>query len=253
MTSPRWSRAFAKGCNARVDVAGEELRPGGVAMFGSPMRWHLLEQARAEGRDWWYGDHAYFRRQEYYRITRGAWQLDDLSGPGDPERWELLDVRMRERWTGQGQYVLLCPNSPGYYQLHGTTVEAWIRETSDTLRLHTDREIRVRFKTSGGDFERDVRWAWAVVVYTSVCGVHAALRGVPCFATEPCASRAFGSADLARIESPVRPDNRYEMATVLAANQWTLHEIASGQAWRQLNERAARRDEDLARLATARA
>jgi hypothetical protein len=72
-------------------------------------------------------------------------------------------------------------------------------------------------------------------------------KGCP-FATAPCASQAFGSGDLSQIETPRRPDNRYEMATVLAANQWTLHEMARGHAWSYLNERHARRQEDMAGL-----
>lgn len=229
-----FAQAWADGCGCQISD-GDELRPGRVALFGSPQRWQLLERARAEGRDWFYGDHAYFRRREYYRVTRGALQLADLSGEGDPQRFELLDWRIRATWRKQGSYILLCPNSPTYFELHGLTVQQWIRETTEQLRRHTDREIRVRFKTSANDFEFEVRWAWAVVAYTSVAGVLAALQGVPCFATEPCASQAFGSGDLSLIERPVRPDNRFEMASVLAANQWTLREIARGQAWRHLN------------------
>jgi hypothetical protein len=107
------------------------------------------------------------------------------------------------------------------------------------LRCHTDREIRVRFKLSSMPLEHDLRGAWAVVVYRSVCGVHAALAGVPCFATAPCASLSFGGGDLSLIETPARPDNRREMASVLAANQWTLREIERGRAWRYLNEHQA--------------
>jgi hypothetical protein len=247
LTSPQWANAFAKGCNAPV-FEDEVLRPGDVALFGSPHRWELLKRARDEGRTWYYGDHAYFGRREYYRITRGAWQLCDLAGEGDVRRWERLDVRIRDGWRKQGKYILLCPNSPGYFELHGATAQNWIRETTEQLRRYTDREIRVRFKNTPSDFDFDVRYAWAVIVFTSVCGVHAALQGVPTFATAPCASQAFGSGDLSQIETPRRPDNRYEMATVLAANQWTLHEIARGYAWSYLNERHARRQEDMAGL-----
>jgi hypothetical protein len=234
LTSPQWARSFAKGCNAAATV-DEQLLPGDVALFGSPHRWELLQRARAEGRVWYYGDHAYFGRREYYRITRGAYQLTDLGGDGDVIRWERLGVRIRDGWRKTGRYILLCPNSPGYFQLHGLNVHDWIRDTTAELRKYTDREIRVRFKNSAGDFDFDVKFAWAVVVFTSVSGVHAALHGIACFATEPCASRCFGSGDLSLIEKPVRPDNRFEMATVLAANQWTLHEMARGHAWRKLN------------------
>lgn len=228
-----WAKAFAKGNGAAVCTA-DVLEPGAVALFGSPQRWRLLAQARAEGRTWWYGDHAYFGRREYFRITRNAWQ-HDCRGRGDLARLELLGVRERG-WRKTGRNVLLCPNSPQFFALHGMDCEQWIRETSQQLAAHTDREIRVRFKNSARVLEDELRDAWAVVVFTSVCGVHAALQGVPSFATADCASRAFGSGDLSLIETPPRPDNRYEMASVLAANQWTLHEMARGQAWRELND-----------------
>jgi hypothetical protein len=236
MTSPLWARAFAKGCGAVVSK-GEELLPGNVALFGSPARWDLLTQARSEGRDWYYGDHAYFGRHQYFRITRNAWQ-HDAGGVGDAARFDELGLRVRN-WKTGGRYVLLCPQSPKFFRLHGLDCETWIDETQQRLRQHTDREVRVRFKTSRRTFEQELKNAWAVVVYTSVCGVHAALEGVACFATAPCASLSFGSGDLSRIENPVRPDNRHEMACVLAANQWTLHEMASGKAWSKLHEHEA--------------
>lgn len=237
-TSPLWARAFAKGAGASVCKLNE-LQPGDVALFGSPQRWRLLAQAQAEGRTWWYGDHAYFGRREYFRITRSAWQ-HDCRGRGDPERLEQVGVRIRS-WRKTGSHVLLCPNSPAFFQLHGQDSSAWIEATSAAIRACSDREIRVRFKTAARSFEEDLRDAWAVVVFTSVAGVLAAVAGVPCFATAQCAAASFGSSDLSLIESPVRPDNRHEMASVLASNQWTLHEMASGRAWRELNEQAVER------------
>lgn len=218
-------------------ISADELQAGDVALFGSAKRWKLLEQARAEGRTWWYGDHGYFGRGEYYRVTRNALQ-HACTGRGDPERLEAVGVRVRG-WRRTGSYVLLCPNSPDFFRMQGLDCEAWIRDTTALIARYSDREIRVRFKTSSRPFEEDVREAWAVVVYTSVAGVLAAIDGVPCFATAPCASLPFGSGDLALIETPRRPDNRHEMASVLAANQWTLHEMARGQAWRELNEHEA--------------
>jgi hypothetical protein len=192
----------------------------------------LLLQAIAEGRRWFYGDHAYFGRRQFFRVTRNGFQ-HDASGVGDPRRFEQFGIPVR-RWRA-GSHILLCPNSPAHFERAGTTADAWIADTAATLRQHTDREIRVRWKNSGGELETELREAHAVVVFTSVSGVIAALHGVACFATAPCASLAFGSSDLSRIENPARPENRFEMACALAANQWTLHEMASGQAWKELN------------------
>ena len=54
-TPPIWCAAFAAGCGGRVQEGGP-LRPGPVAMFGSPGLWPILRQAQAAGRGWVYGD-----------------------------------------------------------------------------------------------------------------------------------------------------------------------------------------------------
>lgn len=236
-SSPVWARSFAAGCGGSI-CKQDVLQPGDVAMFGSPARWSILRQAQAQGRTWYYGDHAYFSRHRFFRVTRNAYQVYDLSGEGDPKRFEYLSLSIDD-WKRRGEHILLCPNSPTFFGLHGQDCDRWIEDTTRELRKHTDREIRVRFKRSPVQFEIDLSRAWAVVVYTSVCGVHAAMAGVPCFATERCASQAFGTSDLSLIETPVRPDNRYEMACVLAANQWTPREMSRGRAWSYLNEQKA--------------
>ena len=221
MTSPIFARAFARGCGAHFTKL-DELLPGDVALFGSPQRWALLKQAQTEGRTWFYGDHAYFGRRTWFRITKNAYQLNDCRG--------VLDVKRRRRfaefqipvrpWRLNGRHVLICPNSPGFFKLHGLDCDTWIQTTQATIQRYTGRPIRIRTKYSGTPFDVDLHDAWAVVCFVSVCGVHAALYGVPSFATAPCASQAFGTGDLSRIENPVRPDNRLELAQVLAANQW---------------------------------
>jgi hypothetical protein len=84
-------------------------------------------------------------------------------------------------------------------------------------------------------FRRQLVNAWAVVVYSSMAGVQAVMQGVPCFATDPSSTSAlFGTTDLSKIETPIKPDNREYMAAILANSQWTLLEIASGLAWEQV-------------------
>jgi hypothetical protein len=232
-TSPLWARNFALGCGGTVSKENT-LQPGDVALFGSADRWQLLQQAQREARTWYYGDHAYFGRRNFFRITRNAYQHDG-QGKAPAAPFESFGIPVRP-WRLQGRNIILCPNSPAYFAMHGSSVDQWIRETAEQLEKHTDRPIIFRFKDDSASLEQALQDAWACVVYTSVSGVHAALAGVPCFATEQCASLSFGTADLSRIESPVRPENRFDMACVLASNQWAMADIASGMAWRALNE-----------------
>jgi hypothetical protein len=227
-----WAKSFAKGAGGLEIVSGPELSPGPVAFFGSAEFWPMLDQIVAEGREWIYGDHAYFGRRRYFRATRNALQHDASGEANNVKRFESFGIKV-ERWR-KGSHILLCPNSPGYFAAFGMEADEWVKNTTAELRQHTGRDIRVRWKNWTNDLQSDLKNAWACVVFTSVCGVHAALRGVPCFATAPCASRAFGSGNLALIEQPPRPDNRFEMACVLAENQWTMEEMSAGMAWEHL-------------------
>lgn len=231
-TNPKFAASFAKGCGGLV-TQRDALEPGAFAFFGSLARWRIFEQARAEGRTWFYGDHAYFGRRHYYRITRNAMQHTGLGEPADLSLLKPLGVRA-SGWRRDGKRVLLCPNSAPFMAANGVDADQWVADVTAELRRHTDRPIEVRWKNSGGTLEAALEGTWAVVVYTSMSGAIASLAGVPCFATAPCTSASFGSMDLSRIERPVRPDNRAEMAAVLAANQWTDHEIRRGQAWAKL-------------------
>jgi hypothetical protein len=58
---------------------------------------------------------------------------------------------------------------------------------------------------------------------------------VPVFPLGKCAASRMGLSDLARIETPYYPGDREQFLWNLAAQQWTLDEIAAGEAWRALH------------------
>lgn len=239
-SSPRFAFAFAKGCRGEMTDDREYLYPGPVALFGSPAAWPLLRQAREAGREWFYGDHAYFGRSKYFRITRNAYQHDG-TGEAVPERF-LAFRREVQPWRRSGGHVLVCPNSDVYMGLHGLDGQVWLREVVETLRAHTDREIRVRWKVESRikAIKDDLHDAWAVVVFSSASALDALIAGVPVFVLAPFAAGArMGLSDLTRIESPIYPDGREPFMWALAANQWTLQEIYTGQAWRALQAQQA--------------
>jgi hypothetical protein len=78
--------------------------------------------------------------------------------------------------------------------------------------------------------------AHALVTYTSNTAVDALCAGYPAFCTGPNPANLFGNIDLAQIERPRVPsvETRRQWAATLAANQWTLPEIAAGLAWQKL-------------------
>lgn len=229
-TSPRWCRAFAQGCGGTV-APQRRLHPGPVAMFGSRRLWGLLEQARAEGRDWYYGDHGYFGRFTFYRVTRNAHQH---TGRGEPAytRLKALGVTVAP-WRRGGGHVLVCPPDQIFAGLFGFDGQAWAENIVAELRGRTDREIRVRSRHGNQDrpLWADLEDCWALVTFMSNAAVEAVLAGVPVFCTGRCAALTMGSDDLSLIESPRRPHGRRRWAAVLAANQWTMDELRDGACW----------------------
>ncbi|HYH39914.1 MAG TPA: hypothetical protein VD860_16960 [Azospirillum sp.] len=230
--------AFAAGCGAPV-VPPYPLLPGDVAMYGClrGLRPTLI-QAQREGRRWLYLDNGYFRPGHYdgyYRVTRDALQHDG-SGTATPHRWERLGLSIAP-WRAGGGHVVVCPPSDIFAGLMGFDARRWLANTLDTLLRHTDRDVRIREKTKkpGRPLAADLAGAWALVTHSSNAAVDALLAGVPVFCTNPCGAYRLGEPELKKIESPRRPDDREQWAWNLAANQWTLSEMADGTCWRMLN------------------
>lgn len=231
-TSPKWIDAFAAGAKCGKQVGGP-LREGDVALFGHPELEPLLKEAKDTGQNWYYGDHGFFGRGQFYRCSRNEYQFDGLSGDDDPARFRRFGIPVKE-WRKTGSHVLLCPNSADFMRRFGAP--NWIDETVKELRRFTDRPLRVRWKHDSRPIRLDLADCWAVVTFTSNAGVDAVLAGVPVIATRKCAALSMGCGDLSKIESPVTPDGREQWAARLANHQWTLAEMARGDLWRVLGQ-----------------
>jgi hypothetical protein len=154
------------------------------------------------------------------------------------ERFNRLGVDFKP-WRQNGGHVLVCPSRGIGMQ---PMPKDWTQRTVVALRKLTDREIRVRAhpgqwkRIPGVDdsLARDLEGAWACVIWASTAGVKALVAGIPVIYTAPnwiCAAAAGNR--LEDIEQPPMPD-RAPAFERLASAQWTLPEIASGEAFRTL-------------------
>lgn len=244
-TSPRFATAFSGGCEGPVRDKIERLLPKyDFASFCTPPVWPILDQAIAEGRNWYYGDHGYFNRERCYRVSRNAVQyqptiktMNDMT----PHRYESLGLNVRNKWETKGSRILVCPNSDIYHQRWGRSMTEWVDDVIKQLKRSTDRPIVIRTKQTSKTrsiFE-DLNDAWLTVVWSSNAAVDSLRAGVPVVALAPFAStRNMGHHDLSRVETPYYPDHRIPFLWSLAHAQWTFDEMREGMAWRWLQERA---------------
>jgi hypothetical protein len=234
LTCPRFAEVFAAGCGGTViDDVATPWQGGAWCGFGSPATWHSLTEARLNGAVWYYGDHGYFSRGNYYRITKDAFQYN---GPMRPDFERLWRTSARPQpWKTDGAAVLVCPPDEAIATLMGFDQNAWFADVAMRLRNNTDRPVIVRDRRADRPLREDLKNAWALVTWTSNAAVDALVAGVPVFCTGDCAASPMGRQDPINIEYPAYPDNRDEWAATLAANQWTFNEMSSGKAWSELN------------------
>jgi len=208
-----------------------DLLAPGAGFFAPPIH-HVYRKLRATQVPYYYVDHAYFGRGEYFRITRGAKQHLGI-GPSMPRRLDRFGVKIRG-WKRGGRHVLICPPDDAFARLNGFTERGWTRSIAHKLGQHTDRELRVRSRLPDGEprpLQLDLYNCHALVTYVSNAAVEAVLHGVPVFCVGPCAALTMGRSQLSQIEEPFYPPGRRLWAEVLASNQWTLDEMRSGFAW----------------------
>ena len=230
--------AFAYGCGGGLSIE-QKLFPGIAAFWGinhhvKPMYDNVLSRKLP----WIYLDNAYFHHKKFFRATSNEIQFTKRGNP-DWERWKRLDIKLKP-WQTNGKYILVCPPGELFSQLIGFDTHYWAGNVISTLKLHTDRRIKVRWKPYGDDitkvpsFQSLLKDAYALVTYMSNTAVEALIEGVPIFIDGPSAVKDLGTSDLFRIEYPFIPERAVRLAA-LSAQQWTIEEMRDGLAWKELS------------------
>lgn len=232
--------AFAASVGAPVSYAEDEIGPrSGVPVVWGVLRGsdRVIEYARRNGQHFFYIDHAYFNRghSQNYRISCNAYEAGAVRDcPSD--RIAALGVRPQP-WRKSGSTILVCPPTQFFMDAHGCP--DWLGDTLSALRNATDRPIEIRSKPRAGEpvepLDNAFGRAWAIVTHSSNIAVEAVTAGVPAFVAPTSAAMHVAETDLARIETPRRPDREAWLAH-LGYSQFSFPEIREGVAWRLLME-----------------
>lgn len=155
-------------------------------------------------------------------------------------RWSRLGVTLAD-WQPRDDAapVLICPNrsfgTPGRIP-----PPDWARQVTKRLAGRTRRPLVVRphpgTHAPARPLSADLAAAWCVVTWHSTAGVHALAAGVPVLCDGPAWILKDIAGTLDDIAAPPRPSDAARLAAFqrLAAAQWTIDEIATGEPFRRL-------------------
>lgn len=185
---------------------------------------------------------------EYWRVSVGSHQPTQmLSTPRPSDRWEKLGLRVAP-WRKNGNHILFAGSSAKYHEFYGIQDPSrYAFKRIREMREFTNREVVYRPKPSWhdavpvsgsvfntkGTINDALLGAHALVTHGSNACFEAMLLGVPSIILGDGVAKPISSTKLEDIRSPRLAKNKERLALLssLAYFQWTLAEMASGEAW----------------------
>ncbi len=161
---------------------------------------------------------------------RGRWP------EGGAERWDALGLTV-EPWRSDGAHVLVLAQR-GIGEPGIAAPKDWARKTVNLLARLTRRPVIVREHpgrlAAPRPLAEHLAGCWCAVTWSSGAGLKALVAGIPVIhGLSGWIGAAAAGSDLAAIEAPVMPD-RLPMLRRLAWAQWTVGELANGEAFDRL-------------------
>lgn len=189
----------------------------------------------------------------YWRVAVDGHQcthyLMDRAFPSDRAMkvcWQL------SRWRRSGRQILFAGSSQKYHDfVDAGSATRYAEKMIRRIGKLSDREIVYRPKPSwtgaepieGSTFQKEhispwssLAGAWATVTHGSSLCVESVLAGVPVIVLGEAVAKPISSTVIEDIENPrlASEEERWQWLSNLAYQQWTLHEFASGEAWKYI-------------------
>ncbi|MFO7971577.1 MAG: hypothetical protein R6U40_07485 [Desulfobacterales bacterium] len=218
---------------------------------------HIIQGQKECGGDYLVIERGYFRdRMAYCSLGFNGLngRAEFLAKDMPPKRWFHHGVKI-EKWKTGGDYILLMGQVEGDQSLNGKNIRHWYERVMTRVKELTDMPVYYRphpqsrrfvgrlrcagYKTDS--LEESLSGAMCAITYNSNSGVDAVLNGVPVIAMD----RGSMAWDVAQHEITMDmylPD-RMQWLFDLAYKQWTLEEIANGEAWDHLKRKYEKPDE----------
>lgn len=192
-------------------------------------------------------DGAYFgngKTKTIFRLSVNSFQNMDQIRIRPDDRWKKLNLNI-ESFKQGASIVIVPPDRKICHTLGLGTVNEWIEKTAKDIRLHTERNIRVRLRpearserTSFNSFKDFIQNdTHCVVGFASNALVEAAMCDIPVISLGNSATKSLYKNTLAEIEdiTPAKKDLKDSWINHLSYCQFDREELLSGFAWETIN------------------
>jgi len=222
---------------------------------------HIMDDCRARGVDVLYFDKGYFGRgwkQEagdpFFRFAINDYHptayFQDVPRPSD--RWESLGIPLHKR-RKNGKHVVFAGCSRKFARLYDFEITEYATRVIAEIKRFTELPVVYRPKrgpeeppkipgTSFSDGARNIQEelenAYALVTFSSNAAADAIVAGVPAFVLGPGIAKPVSGTDLSTLPDPYFPpeDMRRQWCYDVAYCRWTLREMKSGEAWKDVKK-----------------
>ncbi len=190
-------------------------------------------------KSFYYMDHGYFNQSSrkfkdnrteildldgYFRIVYNDF-IHNGEGEYPDDRLKKLNLKILDH-NKSGTYIIISEPSESMKKLYN--VHNWSEQTKKIIKKFSDRQIVLHNKFSKKPLDELLKNAWAFVSLQSTAGFKAMLNGIPAYFT------AKTLKNINKIEEIEDPKINYKVLNNLAYGQWTLSEMASGEAWEKI-------------------
>ena len=216
----------------------------------------IVEACKRQDRTFYYVDTGYLgnreKRKIWHRVVKNNMQHSKVIWDLPDNRWQnirMLSYKYNLRfpgWKKDGRAILVVTPSEKPCKYYGITRDAWVKETIDEIKKHTDRPIIVRDKALRRDrvgngslynqLEDDN--IFALVTYNSIAATEAVHFGIPAFTSAPGAADELCLKDLSKIDTPYYPDSEKVQQWLhwLGYCQFQTGEMENGVAYKIIQE-----------------
>ncbi len=248
---------FARGCGVNP-TSTEEFNYADSSdpiILRGILKHKIMKRCWKDERTFYYMDTGYFGNERtgtnpngwkyWHRIVKDNLQHNEITYRPD-DRFKQFNKTFKP-WKKTGTKILVAAPDEKPCKFYGITKDAWVKQTVEEIKKHTDRPVVVRERapkridrivtdTLQQALDNDV---FALVTFNSVAAIESVFHGIPAFTLSPIhAASPVCLQDLSKINEPyyADKDKLYAWGCHLAYGQFHTKELQSGVALKLLKE-----------------